>query len=125
MERISGRAGIAASMLKGLVIAALFTVAALLILAFISLKLEPDARKMEIGILITYVAACFAGGWYCGHKAGRRKFLWGLLLGALYFLLLFAVSGMGERDLQSDLLQSLTSLLACAAGGMLGGIVAS
>lgn len=125
MEHLRGGGKTAAAILRGLVLACFVTVVILLILAFVMLKLRPDAGKTEIGILLTYVLSCFVGGWYIGRKAEKKKFLWGLLLGALYFLLLFAISAMGERAVQSDLLQSLTALILCAGGGMAGGMLAS
>lgn len=125
VERLRGRGRMAAAMVRGLILACLVTAVILLILAFVVLKLRPDAGKTEIGILVTYVLSCFAGGWYGGRKAEKKKFLWGLLLGTLYFLLLFAVSGTGDRAVQSDLLQSVTALALCAGGGMLGGMAAS
>lgn len=121
--RIGGRA--AGAVLRGLLLAFLVTVVFLLLIAFVFLKMQPDMGKTEIGILLTYVLSCFAGGWYCGRRMERKKFLWGLLVGVLYFLLLLAVSGMSERSLQSGLLQSLTAFVLCAGGGMFGGMVAS
>lgn len=124
MEVLYGKGKTAAQLLKGLLLAGIVTAAVLFLLAFVMLKVQPVAEKMELCILCTYVLACFAGGLYCGHRAGRRKFLWGLLLGILYFVLLFLLSGMGDRSVQSGLLQSLTAFIVCACGGMLGGMAA-
>jgi len=68
-----------------LVVAFLTTIILLLGFAFLLLKLQLDAGKTELGILVIYVLSCFAGGWYCGRKAAQRKFLWGFLTGILYF----------------------------------------
>lgn len=125
MERLQGRGKTVGAVLKGLLIACFITVVLLLIMAFIMLKLCPDAGKMDIGILLTYVLSCFAGGWYSGRKAEKKKYLWGILMGLLYFLLLFVISGMGDRAIQSDAAGSLTALALCAGGGMLGGMLAS
>lgn len=124
MERLSGRGRTAAALLPGLMISCLATVVILLVMAFVMLKLQPGTSAVETCILVTYAVSCFFGGWYCGRKAVRRKFLWGLLSGVLYFLLLFLVSGMGDRAVQSGLVQSLTALVICAGGGMLGGMLA-
>ncbi len=124
MEQLRVKGKTAAGMLLGLVFACLATTAILLILAFVMLKLQPGTGVMETSILVTYALSCLLGGWYCGRKTERRKFLWGALLGVLYFLLLFLISGMGDRAVQSGLLQSLTALVICAGGGMLGGMLA-
>lgn len=110
--------------LMGLVIACFVTTAVLLALAFVMLKLQPDTGVIETAILVTYAVSCLFGGWYCGRKAERKKFLWGILLGVLYFLLLLVISGMGDRTVQSGLVQSLAALVICAGGGMLGGMLA-
>ncbi len=107
-----------------LIVAYVITVLALFGIAFVMLKLQPDAGTTELLILAVYALSCFAGGWYAGKRAGKRKFLQGLLVGVLYFALLFLISGMGEREIQSDLASGGLACLLCAAGGMLGGMLA-
>lgn len=124
MEVLRGKGKMAAELLKGLLLAAIVTAVILLILAFVMLKIQPVADKMELCILFTYVISCLVGGWYCGHKTAQRKFLRGLLLGGVYFALLFLISGMADRAVQANLLQSVTALVLCACGGMLGGMLA-
>lgn len=111
-------------LLKGLVLSGFVTAGILFLLAFAMLKFQPMAGKMELCILFTYVFACLVGGIYCGHKAGSRKFFWGLLLGCIYFVLLLAISYMGDRAVQSTLVQGVTAFVLCACGGMLGGMLA-
>lgn len=123
MERLFGTKRAAAVLLKSLVAAALVTAALLLALAFLLLKLQLGVQKTEIGILAVYVLSCLCGGWYCGRKMGRRKFLWGTAVGVLYFLLLLLVSGMSEQSFQSGLAQSAAAFVLCSGGGMLGGMV--
>lgn len=107
-----------------LVAAYSMTALALLGMGVIMLKLQPDTKLTEVLILGVYVLSCFAGGWYAGRKTERRKFLQGLFVGLLYFCLLFLISGMGKREIQSDLLSGGFACLLCAAGGMLGGMLA-
>lgn len=123
MEYLTGKGKMAGVLLRALIFSYLMTTAALLILAFAMLKLQPDGRTAELAILAVYVLSCFAGGWYAGRKAGRRKFLQGLLVGILYFVLLFLISGLGDRAVQSDLVQGALAFVLCAFGGMLGGMV--
>ena len=107
-----------------LVISYIITTAALFGIALVMLKLQPDAGTTELLILAVYVLSCFAGGWYAGRRSGRRKFLQGLAVGLLYFGLLFLISGMGEREIQSDLASGGLACLLCVAGGILGGMLA-
>ncbi len=124
MEQLRMKRKMASGMLMGLVLSCLATTAILLVLAFVMLKLQPGTGTIETAILVTYAVSCFLGGLYCGRRAEQKKFVWGMLLGVLYFLLLFLISGMGDRTVQSGLVQSLTALAICAGGGMLGGMLA-
>lgn len=124
VERIYGNKRTAWNLFRGLVLAGIVSMISLLILAFVMLKLQMDVGQMEIGILLTYALSCLAGGWYCGRKSEKRKFIWGLLTGILYFLLLFLISRTGEDAGAADFMQGLTAFALCAAGGMLGGMLA-
>ena len=64
-----------------------------------------------------------AGGLIAGKKMKRKKFLWGLLLGSLYFLILFAVSAALAGGLPKDLVHMGTTLGICMAAGTLGGMM--
>lgn len=110
-------------MLKSLLVAYAVTAVVLMTLAFVLLKFQPDSRKMGIAILACYVISCLTGGWLCGKKAEKRKFLWGLATGIVYFLMLFAVSCMGERTLPLQVMQVLTVFVLCAGSGMAGGMI--
>ncbi|MCC8103863.1 MAG: TIGR04086 family membrane protein [Clostridiales bacterium] len=124
MEILHGRGKTIGRAVLALAVAFLTTIILLLGFAFLLLKLQLDAGKTELGILVIYVLSCFVGGWYCGRKAGQRKFLWGLLTGILYFLLLLAVSALGEEALQPALARTAIAFVLCAGGGTLGGMLA-
>ena len=59
-----------------------------------------------------------------GKLTGNRKFLWGLLAGCLYFVLLVLISLGVYHSFQSEMSGMLTTFLLCAGGGMLGGMIA-
>ncbi|MCC8050264.1 MAG: TIGR04086 family membrane protein [Clostridiales bacterium] len=124
METMRGHGKTIGRVVGALTVSFLVTVILLLGFAFLLLKLQLTAGQTEIGIMVIYVLSCFTGGLFCGRKADRRKFLWGLLTGVLYFLLLLAISGMGEEALQPQLTRTLLSLALCVLGGTLGGMLA-
>lgn len=124
VEKINGKGRLASVLLKALVLASLISVGLLLVLAFVMLKLQPDTKVIELGIMVIYALSCLAGGWYSGRRMEKRKFLWGILLGALYFALLFLVSGMSKDGFQPEFLHSVIVCVVCCVGGMLGGMVA-
>ena len=111
------------NVMKSLLMAYVVTTVFLLVLAFVLLKIQPDAQKTGIAILVCYVISCLAGGLVCGRKAEKRKFLWGLLIGILYFFLLFAISCMREQALPIRTMQVLTAFILCACSGMAGGML--
>ena len=96
----------------------------LLVLAVLLYKLNLENKgKVTAGITGIYVVSAFAGGFLIGKLQKVRKFIWGLILGMLYFLLLVLVSVGVYHTLQGDTMQIVTTLILCAAGGMLGGML--
>ena len=109
---------------KALLAAYLLTGALLLLLAGLLYRFRLDEGKVQIGIILIYIASCFAGGFLAGKMMKTRKFLWGVLLGLLYFLIMTLVSLAVNRTLQDGMTGCLTTLLLCLGGGMLGGMCA-
>lgn len=99
------------------------TAALLLVLAVLLYKMNLDKGKVSAGIIGIYVVSAFAGGFLLGKFQKVKKFIWGLLLGILYFLLLLLVSFGVYHTLQGDAANLITTLTLCAAGGMLGGML--
>jgi putative membrane protein (TIGR04086 family) len=82
---------------------------------------DPDLYR-DI-LLCRIVAATFFAGFMTGKKIRNRRFLWGLLEGCAYFLVLAAVSfavGQGKTGIDTSF---FTTLVLCAGGGMLGGML--
>lgn len=110
-------------MLKSLLCAYIVTGILLLILTLLLYKAGLSEENINAGIILTYVISTFSGGFVIGKLTGARKFLWGLLLGVVYFLLLTLISLGIYHSLQSDLMNLTTTFLLCAGGGMLGGMI--
>jgi len=70
-----------------------------------------------------YVLSCLFGGMAAGKKAGSRKFFWGLMLGACYFLVLVILSLTGEQGIASGFKEIILPGIICLFSGMLGGIL--
>lgn len=95
----------------------------LLVLAVLLYKMNLDKGKVTAGITGIYVLSAFAGGFLIGKLQKIRKFIWGMVLGILYFLLLLMVSFGVYHTIQGDAMQIMTTLVLCMAGGMLGGML--
>ena len=110
-------------LLKTLLFSYILTGALLALLAFLLYKLGLKESVVSIIIIAIYVVATFFAGFVAGKRLQSRKFLWGLLLGSAYFIVLAGISMvMGEPAGQlGD--SVITTLVLCAAGGMLGGML--
>lgn len=124
LERTEKASGIpVASLMKSLLFSYILTVLMLGVLAFLLYKLQLGEKAVSIAIIVIYVAATFFGGFLAGKRMRSRRFLWGLLVGGAYFIILAAVSliaGKGNIQMGNSF---FTTLVLCAGGGMLGGMV--
>lgn len=123
MEHLAAGKRMAGTLFRALVLSFLVTTVILLALAFVMVKVQPESSQIRLAVLAVYAAATLVGGWYAGRKAERRKFLWGLLNGLLYFVLLTLASGIASQGIRSEPAHFMVVLALCAAGGMLGGMV--
>lgn len=109
--------------LKSLLISYMVTGIMLLLLALMLYKFKLDEKAVSAGIVAIYVAATLIGGLCIGKMAKNRRFLWGLILGALYFLLLILITFGVYRTLDGNGIHMITTFFLCAGGGMVGGMV--
>ena len=111
-------------MIKALLCAYVITGILLLVLTLLLYKAGLSEEYVNAGITLIYVISTFAGGFVMGKLTGNRKFLWGLLTGCMYFILLILISLGVYHSFQSEISGMITTLLLCAGGGMLGGMIA-
>lgn len=110
-------------LLKCLLFSYIMTAILLAVLAFLLYKLGLGEKLVAGAIIVIYVAATLFGGFLAGKKIRNRRFLWGLLVGSAYFLILTAVSlCLGQGSIQAGN-SFFTTLVLCAGGGMLGGML--
>lgn len=110
-------------LLKCLLFSYILTAVLLLLLTFLLYKFGLTEQIVSIAIIAIYVIATFGAGFIAGKRIQNRKFLWGLLLGVAYFLVLVIVSILVKRS-PGELGDSvMTTFVLCSAGGMLGGML--
>ncbi|MDO4554227.1 MAG: TIGR04086 family membrane protein [Lachnospiraceae bacterium] len=109
--------------LKGLTLSYLITGTLLLLLALGIWKLQFSEQIVNAGMILSYILSTLAGGFYLGKSRREKKFLWGLLLGILYMVILFlaAIIVNGPSDFMNR--STITSGLICILSGMLGGML--
>ncbi len=110
-------------LLKCLLFSYILTAALLLLLALLLFKMGLTERIVSIAVIVIYVAATFFAGFVAGRKMKNRKFLWGLLMGCAYFLVLAVVSAIVNRSAAELGNSFFTTFVLCAGGGMLGGML--
>lgn len=109
--------------LKAMLASYIVTGLLLLTLTFLLYQFKLDEQTVMAGIVVIYVVSTFIGGLILGKLTKKRKFLWGSILGGLYFLLLFVISYGIYREFNTNGLNAITTVLLCVGGGMLGGMV--
>ena len=111
------------SVLLILVLSYVLTACLLLLLAFILYKFRISESIVNIAVIVIYISVTFAAGFIAGKYYKVKKFLWGLVLGSVYFLILVLVSligGVSDAVIGSGV---VTTWILCAGGGMLGGML--
>lgn len=109
--------------LKCLLISYLLTTGLLLLLALMLYRFGLSEKIVSICIIAIYIIVTFLAGFLAGKREGSRKFLWGLMMGGLYFLILIVVSLIVNHGMDGVSGNLLTVLMLCCGSSMLGGMV--
>ena len=112
------------SVVKGLLASYAVTAVLLMLMALLLLKLDLPWGAVTAGVMVTYLLSCFLGGFLLGKGVGKNKFLWGLILGAAYFVLLMILSCIAAPGDFGGPGRLFATLLLCCGGGMAGGMLA-
>lgn len=111
------------NLLVYLLTAYIVTAIILFLLAFLLFKLRLSEQVISVGIIITYALSCFVGGFLAGKKMKQKRFMWGLFMGLGYFIVLLILSLVVSKDAATMADSIFTTLMLCAGGGMLGGML--
>ena len=109
--------------LKCLLISYLLTTGLLLLLALMLYRFGLSEKIVSICIIAIYIIITFLAGFLAGKREGNRKFLWGLMMGSLYFVILIVLSLIVNHGLSGVSGNLLTVLMLCGGSGMLGGMI--
>ena len=110
-------------MVKALLAAYVVTGILLIILALALYKFELNEGAVTAGVPAVYLISTFTGGLVVGKLAKVRRFLWGIVLGILYFALLLLVTVGIYRTFHGSSTEILVTFALCAGGGMAGGMI--
>ena len=110
-------------MVKALLAAYVVTGILLIILALALYKFELNEGAVTAGVTAVYLISTFTGGLVVGKLAKVRRFLWGIVLGILYFALLLLVTVGIYRTFHGSSTEIFVTFALCAGGGMAGGMI--
>lgn len=94
-----------------------------MLLALLVYRFGLSEKIVSLAIIGIYIAATFMAGFITGKRQKSRKFLWGLVMGGAYFLVLVILSLAVNRSFQDVASNFATVFILCAGSGMLGGML--
>ena len=109
--------------IKSLLASYIVTGILLLVLTFFMYKFELNEKIVSAAIVGIYVVSTLIGGMIIGKLTKSKRYLWGMVLGIIYFVLLLLITLGVYRTLNRDSVSIVTSLILCAGGGMTGGMI--
>lgn len=109
--------------IKSLLASYIVTGILLLVLTFFMYTFELNEKIVSAAIVGIYVVSTLIGGMIIGKLTKSKRYLWGMVLGIIYFVLLLLITLGVYRTLNGDSVSIVTSLILCAGGGMTGGMI--
>jgi len=109
--------------LEGILFSYIITALLLLIISFLLLKIDLAGAVISGVINVTYIISAFMGGFFVGKKVEQKRFLWGLVVGVFYFIILMLVSLVMNRVGPLPVGSLLTVFVITSLSGMLGGMI--
>ena len=113
------------AILRSLLLAYGVTGLFLLILAFLLFQFEFGGGTAAVGIIIIYVVSCLVGGFMAGKIIRKDRYIWGIVTGLSYYVLLLLVSFLAQGKWDMTFAHALTTFFMCLGGGAIGGLSAS
>lgn len=110
-------------LLKCLLFSYILTGGLLMLLALLVYRFGLSEKIVSIAIIAIYIGATFFAGFVTGKKLMSRRFLWGLVMGSAYFLVLVILSIAVNHSFKDVASNFFTVMVMCAGSGMLGGML--
>jgi putative membrane protein, TIGR04086 family/integral membrane protein, TIGR04097 family len=111
------------ALFRGVLFSYIVTAFMLLLLSFLMLKLDLSGAVIGGGIIFAYIISTFIGGFFVGKKLEQKKFVWGLLMGVIYFAIVLVVCLALNRVSPLPFGNLFTTFVICSLSGMAGGML--
>ena len=109
---------------KALILSYLVMLISMLLTAVVLWKFDLSQGILKVAVIVLYVLSAAAGGIYIGKMKKEKKFLWGLLTGCLFFLVLFILTMLSGEFGGKIGMNCVSAFLICTLSGTLGGMLA-
>lgn len=103
--------------------AIIITAVLLILAAFLLEKLGLSEGQVKIFIYIIYLLSALAAGLIAGKWQREKKFMWGALAGAVWFVVVL-IASMSLNHMAIDASGLFPAVVCMVGGGMLGGMLA-
>ncbi|HKM35643.1 MAG TPA: TIGR04086 family membrane protein [Lachnospiraceae bacterium] len=110
-------------LLKCLLFSYILTGGMLMLLALLVYRFSLSEKIVSVAIIAIYIGATFFAGFVTGKKLMSKKFLWGLVMGSMYFFVLVILSIAINHSFKDVASNFFTVMVMCAGSGMLGGML--
>lgn len=120
---VSGGIGIVRVMAAAWLISVMFSAVGMVLASLIFYAVGEGQNRIRVSVYMVVVLSVLIGGIYAGHRIGYRRFLWGLALGALYYVTLCLISAASGCMAAAGWQFCLPFVLLCLGSGMLGGML--
>ena len=111
-------------LVKAMVVSILLTVVLVVTVAYVLYKTDFTELWKQILVVLIYLLPCIVGGWSMGRMEQKRKFVWGGVVGCVFFLVLL-VAALFTPGIKEglDARERVRVLMICLLGGMAGGML--
>ncbi|WP_455715934.1 TIGR04086 family membrane protein [Anaerosporobacter sp.] len=123
MTKVEAKKTLPVHIAKALFFSYIVTTVILFLLSFILFKVQIPSGVVSVGVILAYILSTFVGGFFIGKKVEAKKFLWGLVIGAIYFMIIIIISIVMNKAAFGSAGSIVTVLGMCLLGGMLGGMI--
>lgn len=106
-----------------LIVGFIITGAGIIALAICLLLFSISEEMVDGGILIIYILSCFIAGMIIGRKRKTKRFLWGMLIGLVYYSVLYLASFLMVEPTHSLMSDVITTWMICCGSATLGGML--
>lgn len=110
------------AMLTAMAVSVVVTVVLLLLLTVLVYNTNVSGTVTGILMVAIYVLGPFSGAFVLGKMVKKKRYLWGLFLGILYYCVFVLVSVLTAKGAPAEIREYIQVLLAVLPGGILGGM---